>query len=512
MHYRHWVGRNRGKNLNYNEPYRQPSEKSKEIVSNSRFWANEGAFMKFVIVTALMLFSGIFPIHAIDLGPLYDSFPLTLVEGKRTEMLGPILSIEKTETDTGWTFSPLMSFRRNPGVENTTFDLLYPIVTHDQYGKEYRFQIFQIFSFSGGQTRTNDMKKRFTLFPFYFQQRGPQPEDNYTGLLPIYGTVRNRLLRDRVHWILMPLYVSTDKRGMTTDNYLLPFFHIRHGAGVKGWQFWPVVGTEHKDITTKTNGFGDIEQIPGYDKFFAAWPFFFRNDIGIGSTNQEKQRLYLPIYAHINSPARETTAYGFPLGFTKINNREGKYKEWGAPWPLITRARGEGKHANRIWPLFGFAKSPTAQSDFIVWPVYKYNRIQSEPLDRKRTRILFFLYSDTREKNTATGQERRRQAQWPLFEKRKDLNGNERLQVGAILEPLIPGNTTIERLYSPIWSVWRSEKNAKTGALSQSLLWNLYRKDETKEGKKVTALFGLFQWKTDESGKHVRVFYIPFKK
>jgi len=222
---------------------------------------------------------------AIDLGPIYDSFPLTLEKGKRTEWIGPIVSVEKTTNDWGWTFSPLMSYRYNAGVDNTSFDLLYPIITHDRYGSEYRFQIFQVFSISGGNNQKQEKKKRFTLFPSYFQQRAPDPNDNYTALLPIYGTLKNRLFRDRIHFILMPIYVQTDKHGMITDNYLLPFFHVRHGAGVKGWQFWPVVGTEHKDITTKTNGFGDVEIIGGYDKFFAPWPIYFKNDLGIGTTN-----------------------------------------------------------------------------------------------------------------------------------------------------------------------------------------------------------------------------------
>src|SRR6185436_2928028 len=103
---------------------------------------------------------------------LFDSFPLTLVDGKRTEVIGPVISVEETSAASGWTFSPLMSYRKNPKVENTNFDFLYPIITHDRYGKEYRFQIMQVFAFSGGNTQTNEMKKRFTLFPIYFRQRG----------------------------------------------------------------------------------------------------------------------------------------------------------------------------------------------------------------------------------------------------------------------------------------------------------------------------------------------------
>jgi hypothetical protein len=460
---------------------------------------------------AVLLFGAQTTAFAIDLGPIYDRFPLTLIPGTRTEVAGPFVSWEKTTNDWGWAFSPLMSYRQNPGVDSTSFDLLYPILTHHRYGSEYRFQIFQLFSFSGGNNQKQQTKRRFTLFPFYFQQRSPNPEENYTAFLPFYGTLQNRLFRDRVHFVMMPLYVETEKHGITTDNYLLPFFSIRRGPGVRGWQFWPVVGKEHKDITTKTNSFKELETIPGYDNFFAAWPIYFHNTTGIGGTNEETQRIFLPFYAAIKSPARDTIAYGFPLGFTRINNREGKYREWGMPWPLVDFARGEGKHVNRVWPFFGFGHNQNLESDFMLWPLYKFNGVDAPPLKRGRLRIMFFLYSDLDEKNITTGASHHRTDLWPLFTARRDLNGNERLQIFAPLEPMLPENESIERLYSPLWSIWRSEKNPKTGASSDSLLWNLYRRDESKSEKKVSFLFGLFQYRAAEDGKHLRLFYIPVK-
>ncbi len=466
---------------------------------------------RFFLIAAIFLWGTAERAGAIDLGPIYDSFPLTLTSGHRTEALGPLISVEKTETESGWTFSPIMNFRRNPGVENTTFDLLYPVVTLDRYGTEYRFQIFQVFSISGGNNQKQESKRRFTLFPFYFHQRADDPKDNYTAVMPFYGRLENRLLRDRVRFIMFPLYVQTVKRQTVTDNYLLPFFHVRRGPGLEGWQFWPVVGMEHKDVTVRTNSFEELETIPGHDKFFAAWPFFFWNDLGIGSTNAETQRIFLPIYAELKSPARETVAYGFPLGFTRIVNREQNYREWGAPWPLVTFARGEGKAANRVWPFFGFARNATLESSFVAWPIYKRNRVLAEPLDRERTRILLFLYSDLSEKNTVKGSAHRRKALWPLFTHRRDHDGNERLQIFAPLEPMIPGNQTIERVYSPVWSVWRAEKNGKNGDSSKSLLWNLYRNEQSGGERKVSFLFGLFQFKSGGDGKHFRVFYIPFK-
>jgi hypothetical protein len=105
----------------------------------------------------------------------------------------------------------------------------------------------------------------------------------------------------------------------------------------------------------------------------------------------------------------------------------------------------------------------------------------------------------------------RRTDLWPLFTADRDHDGNQRLQILAPVEVGFAKNDTIRRVYSPIWSLWRSERNGKTGAKSQSFFWNLYRKDETKTEKKVTFLFGLFQYRKGEDGKHIRLFYFPIK-
>ena len=107
---------------------------------------------------------------------------------------------------------------------------------------------------------------------------------------------------------------------------------------------------------------------------------------------------------------------------------------------------------------------------------------------------------------------RRRTDMWPFFTHRRDFNGNTRLQMLALLEPFLVGSHKIERNYSPVWSVWRAEKNQQTGAASQSLLWNLYRRDAAPDRKKISCLFGLFQYESAPEGKQLRLFYIPFGK
>jgi hypothetical protein len=444
-------------------------------------------------------------------GPLYDHFDLTLAPGHRSEALGPLFYEELKESQRTFAIPPLFSRTRDPEVDSEEIDFCYPLLTYDRFGEQYRWQFFQVFNFSGGPTQEETERNRFTLFPFYFQQRSSDPSQNYTALFPIYGHLQKRLFRDEICFVLFPIYGRTHKKDVVTDNIVYPFFHLRHGDGLKGWQFWPLAGHEHKEITTRTNGFNEPETIPGHERLFILWPLFLQQTSGIGTDNPMWQQASLPLYNLQRSPQRDQTTIVWPF-FSWIDEREKKYREWEVPWPFIVIARGEGKTTTRFFPLFSQAHTPTLQSDFYLWPVYKFNRAHIDPLDRTRTRILFFLYSDTVQKNTETGAFQRRVDFWPLFTHRRDYDGSTRLQIGALLEPYVPNNKSIERDYSQLWSFWRSESNPRANASSQSLLWNLYRRDVRGDSRKCSLLFGLFQYQSDASGKRMRWFYFPMGK
>ncbi len=443
-----------------------------------------------------------------NIGFLYDSYDLTLGPGQRTEAVGPFYFREKRGEEQTWGIPPLFSVMKDPGVETAEYDFLYPLFTYDRYGQQYRAQLLQLLSYSGGPTQTETNRDRFTLFPLYFQQRSSDPSENYTALFPLYGHLQNRFMRDRIHFVLFPLYSQTQRKDVVTDNYLFPFFHLRHGDKLQGWQFWPLYGQEHKEVTCRTNHWGDAQLIGGHDRYMALWPIFHNQRNGIGSTNEQWQQAALPLYSLLRSPMRDSTTILWPF-FSRIDDREKQYQEWHLPYPFIVVADGPGKQTQRVWPLFSESRSPTMESATYMWPVYRYKRTQVAPLDLKRTRLLFFLYSDLIERNTEANTYRRRVDCWPLFTHKRDHKGNTRLQVLSILEPLTPGSHKIERDWSPVYALWRAENNAVTGARSKSLLWNLYRQEQTPEKKQWSALFGLLQHRQDTNSSQWRVCFIP---
>jgi hypothetical protein len=465
-------------------------------------------------------------------GPVYERFKLTLHPGKRTEALGPLFYTADREEMRTWAVPPLLSYATDEGVDASEVDFLYPVLTYDRYGEDYRFQLLQWLSWSGGRSLRDTNVHRFTLFPIFFQQRSEIWGRNYTALFPIYGRLQNRFFRDETHFVLWPLYVKTRRglgpgpdtalerrsltgpeashRGITTYNFLLPFVHVRRGEGLNGWQFWPVFGREHKEVTTRTNHWEETEIVGGHDKLFSLWPIYLRERTGVGTENPADFRAVLPFYSSFRSPQRDSTSYLWPFGLTVTDDRSKKYREIGAPWPFIVFANGEGKTTRRVWPFYSRAYNTNLESGWYLWPLYKYNRIHSDPLQRERARVLLFVYSDTREKNTETGAEKHRRELWPLFYHSHDDEGRQRLQILSVLEPFAPTSRSIDRNYSQLWSLWRAEANPKTKASSQSLLWNLYRRDATQESRKYSLLFGLFQYQSAPDGRRWRLFYVPF--
>ncbi len=514
-------------------------------------------------------------------GLFYDHSALSLDLGFRAEALGPFFYSEQAEAADTWGIPPLYSRVDYLGTDACEWDLAYPLLTYGRYGSVYRWQFLQLMSFAGGHDQSESPRDRFTIFPIYFQQRSPDPAQNYTALFPIYGHLKNRIFRSESTFILWPLYSKTVKRpsagptggdmfpgvvhqwlearrgDMTTHNFLIPFFHVRYGDGLFGWQAWPLLGHEHKDVTTKTNSWGDVDTIPGHDKDFFLWPFYSYQDRGLGGPNPEHELLVFPLYNRLRSPLRDSTSYLTPFGLTITDDRLRKYQEVDLPWPFVVFAWGEGKTTRRVWPLFSQARSAQLESDSYLWPVYTYKRMRGETLDRDRTRSFYFLFSHTREKNLETGARKTRTDLWPLFTHQKGFAGQTRLQILALLEPLLPTNKSIERNYSPLWSLWRSEHHPQTGASSQSFLWNLYRRQVlpapappaptpatntapagnilslfTSGGgfnpattpatpvpkpdfalepptKKVSLLFGLFQYQSTGENRQWRLFYLP---
>ena len=127
-------------------------------------------------------------------------------------------------------------------IDSSEYDILYPLLTYEHYTDEWRWQFCQLLSFAGGRQPDDFKTRQFTLFPIYFQQRSLDTNLDYTAVAPFYGHLQNRLFRDKIFFVMFPIYGQSQKRDVITDNYFYPFVHVRNGDGLHGWQVWPIVG------------------------------------------------------------------------------------------------------------------------------------------------------------------------------------------------------------------------------------------------------------------------------
>ena len=222
-------------------------------------------------------------------------------------------------------------------MEKEELNILYPAISYRRYGTEWKAHVFQFLEFAGGNTVDDETKKRTTVFPFFFRQKSTVATNDYLAFLPFYGHLKNRLFQSEVKFVLAPLYVQSTKRDVVTDNFLLPFFHWRHGPHVSGWQFWPVVGAERREVSWKTNSIDELEVVPGHDRKFLVWPFGFSERLEIGGANPTTNFFIFPAYLRTRSVEQDHDWIAF---FSHRTNRVAKFEEWAYPWPFLGHARG----------------------------------------------------------------------------------------------------------------------------------------------------------------------------
>lgn len=444
----------------------------------------------------------------VEFGPLVHRFGVTFENAERTEAMGPFYYREEGADYLEWAFPPFFARRYEESTDKLSMEFLWKVVSYDRMGPEAKFTFLQFINVGSARSLDEEGDRRFTLFPVYFQNRSDNPERNYTGVLPFYGRVRNRLFRDEINWVMFPLYVQSRKQDVVTDNYVFPLFHLRQGDNLRGWQFWPLMGREQKGLTLRTNVLGEPVEIGPHEKSFYLWPIVMSSRTAIGKPEEQRQQTVLPFYYLERSQTRDVTTFLWPL-FSVIDDRGRDYRERGMPYPFIVVSRGPGKTGARFWPFYGQAHNDTLRTRFVLGPLYRSKELNSENLHRQRWSSFYFLYDSVDEDNTETGKGYRRRGFTPFFHYVKDWKGRESLQILAPLETILPHSDTLRRSLSPLWALWRAEQNPAEGKSSQSFLWNLYRRDSSPAGRRGSLLFGLFRWEKRASERTLQLFYLP---
>ncbi|NOR49817.1 MAG: hypothetical protein GQ530_02125, partial [Desulfuromonadales bacterium] len=399
------------------------------------------------------------------------------------------------------------------GISQT--EVLYPVFGHKRGKDSSSFHIFHLlnYTFDNSEAEAHksetDGRKRRYLFPFLFY--GEEEQGTYMAFFPFGGTLYNWFNKDRISFTLFPLYSRTERKTQRIDNVLWPFFARISGENESGYKFWPIYGSSRKEGV--------------YRKMFFIWPIFFSESLKLDSDNPKEIRAAWPLYISKESPDKTSRTVLWPF-FSYTEDRVKGSRSWNAPWPLVRVTKGEKYHGLKILPFYSDETMDVRRDRWYIWPIYKIEEMDSELIERRRDRILFFLYQNRRETKFETGDSMHRVDLWPLFGYRQK-NGVSFLHVLALLETFFPGNEGIERSWAPLWRVYQ-QKWDRQGNNVVSLLWNLYwfeRQDdrvawelfplfkyrkESEHEIDVSFLKGLVRYRNSDGDRQLNLFYLPW--
>jgi hypothetical protein len=466
-------------------------------------------FLCFLISSGAFADDGVF-----TLWPLVDYRYSSEAEFYSWKFLGPLIKYEKNGVIRQRAFRPFYYRTDNTEKDSYIREVLYPISKKKSTPSDESFHTlnllnnYKIFS-------ENDEKDveyhTFTLFPLIFYGND-QDDGSYFAFFPLGGKVKNRFQRDEINFFLFPLYGKTERDGTTIRNYLWPIYADIEGENESGTKVWPLWGASEKTGV--------------YKKQFFLWPFFFNYDLKLDTESPEKMRAFFPFWVRSTSPKESSTYVLWPF-FSHVRNEEKGYEEWNYPWPLFRTTRGEYKQSKKYLPFYADEKTGDYRKRWFLWPVYKIEEVSSSDYQRRRDRILFFLFSNMEEKHQFEPvRNKKRIAFWPFFTYEKKRGVSDFFFL-SLAEPFFPENEAIGRIWGPLWRVYQHRYDENRDVEVSSFLWNLYwkerhRKDlawelfplvryQREDGHTdLKLLKGLLRYRSTSEKKSLSFFFLPW--
>lgn len=346
---------------------------------------------------------------------------------------------------------------------------LYPLFSYRLDATIARWSIFELIRGTGRRAGAPppvsqfEPRQEFEFWPFWFSRTAGDPAESYRGLLPIAGTVRNKLGMERFHWILFPLYAEIEKRGAVTTHTPWPFVRVTRGAA-HGGGFWPLYTAVERPGVSRTVhylwplGF-DITRQPSPDDPPGTRP---RREVG-----------FLPFYARSTGPGFLNLSIIWPFfGYTE-QVQPVRYFETRYFWPLFVQGRGDERMVNRWGPFYTHSIKRGYDKRWYAWPLVRRTEWEEQGLLRTKMQLLYFLYVAHRQRSLAHPElpEGKLTHYWPLLSTWDNGAGRKQWQFLSPFDVLFPGNVKIQHAWTPLFTLARHDQTAP-GETRTSLLWD----------------------------------------
>ncbi len=368
-------------------------------------------------------------------------------------------------------------------------DYLWPLYTKKGF-KEEEYSRFLFFGYKTDFSKDTE-RERTWVIPFYFQGTSANNE-NYFALFPIGGTIYEFLGRDKVSFVLFPLYGKSHVNDVYTTSILWPIGSKSSGEKVTRFRIWPF--------------YGSSSLLNEYDKKFVLWPIYNSVDY-TNDRNPGGGFILFPFYGKVSTEQADTYWVIPPL-FRYMRSEE----QWiiHGPWPFIQLADGPMKK-QIFWPFYGKKSLGTLTKQYWVWPMFCNNKTEYAVHNQHRRTIAPFFAHQTdvitkpTENYEAGDVISKYWKIWPLMSWERNF---ERSRFRTLeLWPLrnTPG---IERNWAPWWTLYRRVNT--DGEVGHHVLWGLYRQTRAPEHFEWSLLKGFAGYKKTNNNHRYRLLFMWF--
>lgn len=411
-----------------------------------------------------------------DWGPIYSR--MTDLEGHdRQQVLGPIF--ERSIGPTNQTLHAVRPFyaRQREASGWVHHDLLYPLGTGSTLGHDTEWRVL-VGWYQDFDTSDPESAWRLMVLPIYFQGR-TRDGDNYFAVFPIGGCIGDLFFRDRIDFVLFPLWMRSEVRGIETVNWLFPIIARTDDPRLRQLRIFPF--------------YGKIQRRDYYRKRFVMWPIWtdavwtYRYSAGRGF-------VFFPFYGRLRL-SDQSAWMVFPPFFRHSSSAQmssGFY-----PWPFVQVEHGQ-REKFYLWPLFGYRNQAGFSYRFLLWPLINQTRTDRGDRELRTFRAIPFIYSESeriRYPNPASKAPppARRFEFWPLAAWDQPSTGPERLRI----PDLWPGRNmpAIDRSWAPWWTLYRRDRMGPDA--DSEALWGFYRHSRRGDAASHLSLFPLFEQTRD---------------
>jgi hypothetical protein len=406
------------------------------------------------------------------------------------EYLGPLFFHQTDGPDaSSHGFRPLYAHIREKKRESDY--ILYPFFAWHREGEDRSFSFFQLANTHHEHDPGSAAVSGFDVWPLYFSLNTGDPATSYRAFFPGGGTIKRRLGYDRLHFVLFPLYLETEKRGTHVVNAPWPFLRFIDGAGDHGFEFWPLFGHRGRP--------GD------YDSQFYLWPLIYKSTDHLSEPEPDVKFGVLPFYTRETAPGYRNENFVWPFfGYSDRTFPE-RYHERRYLWPLLVQGRGNVRYVNRWAPLYSHSIIKGYDKTWVGWPLFRHARWTEGKVAQEQNQFLFFVYWSLTQRSTTNpaAAPAYKTHFWPLVSAWDNGAGQRQVQLLSPFEVLFPNNEPIRQLYTPLFSLYRYDQRAP-GDVRVSALFRLFTWKRTPEEKEFH--FGpLFSTQSDAASARVTI-------